>query len=206
MNARRFLLVLALAWGAWMAPAVAAEKTPPQEAARFIENLSAEALAILGAQGSSLDKREAELRALLSRSFDFRKIGKFVLGRAWRTATPDQRDEYQRLFQEFILRTYTRRLGGYSGQVFKVTKVEPMGKIDAVVVTEIGRPSGPPLVAGWRVRGGAGTYKILDVIVQGVSMLATQRSEFASVVRSQGVDGLIEVLRAQVTKFAARAS
>lgn len=206
MNARRFLLVLALAWGAWMAPAVAAEKTPPQEAARFIENLSAEALAILGAQGSSLDKREAELRALLSRSFDFRKIGKFVLGRAWRTATPDQRDEYQRLFQEFILRTYTRRLGGYSGQVFKITKAEPMGKIDAVVVTEIGRPSGPPLVAGWRVRGGAGTYKILDVIVQGVSMLATQRSEFASVVRSQGVDGLIEVLRAQVTKFAARAS
>ena len=81
-----------------------------------------------------------------------------------------------------------------------------MGKIDAVVVTEISRPSGPPLVAGWRVRGGAGTYKILDVIVEGVSMLATQRSEFASVVRSQGVDGLIEVLRVQVTKFAARAS
>ena len=105
-----------------------------------------------------------------------------------------------------MLRTYTRRLGGYSGQVFKITKAEPMGKIDALVVTEIGRPSGPPLVAGWRDRGGAGVYKILDVIVQGVSMLATQRSEFASVVRSQGLDGLIEVLRVQVTKFAARAS
>jgi phospholipid transport system substrate-binding protein len=50
------------------------------------------------------------------------------------------------------------------------------------------------------------TYKILDVIVEGISMLATQRSEFAAVVRSQGVDGLIEVLRVQVTKFVARAS
>ena len=93
MNARRSLMVLALAWVAWAAPAAGAEMTPPQEAAVFIEGLSGEALAILGAQGSSLERREAELRALLSRSFDFQKIGKFVLGRAWRTATPDQRDE-----------------------------------------------------------------------------------------------------------------
>lgn len=206
MIARRFLLVLLAGWVAWAVPAAAAEKTPPAEAAKFMENLSGEALAILGAPGSSLEKREANFRALLSRSFDFRKIGRFVLGKAWRTATPGQRDEYLSLFQEFILRTYTRRLGGYSGQVFKITKAEPMGKIDAVVVTEIGRPSGPPLKAGWRIRGKAGIYKILDVIVEGISMLATQRSEFASVVRSQGVDGLIEVLRAQVNKYAARAS
>lgn len=206
MNARRSLLVVIVAWVAWVPPAAGAGKTPLQEAAKFMESLSGEAMAILGARVSTLERREAELRALLSRSFDFQKIGRFVLGKAWRTATPDQRDEYQRLFKEFVLRTYTRRLGGYSGQIFKIVKVEPMGKIDAVVVTEIGRPSGPPLVAGWRIRGGAGAYKILDVIVQGVSMLATQRSEFASVVRSQGVDGLIEVLRVQVTKFAARAS
>ncbi len=206
MNPWRSLMVLIVACVVWAAPAAAAEKTPPEQAAKFMEGLSGEALAILGAQGSSLDKREADLRALLSRSFDFQKISRFVLGRAWRTATPEQRDEYQRLFQEFVLRTYSRRLGGYSGQVFKITKAEPMGKIDAVVVTEIGRPSGPPMKAGWRVRGGAGAYKILDVIVEGVSMLATQRSEFASVVRSQGVDGLIEVLRVQVNKFAARAS
>lgn len=206
MNARRSLMVVIVAWVAWAVPAAGAGKTPPQEAARFMASLSGEALAILGARGSTLERREAELRALLSRSFDFQKIGRFVLGKAWRTATPGQRDAYQHLFKEFVLRTYTRRLGGYSGQVFKIVKAEPMGKIDAVVVTEIGRPSGPPLVAGWRVRGGAGVYKILDVIVQGVSMLATQRSEFASVVRSQGVDGLIEVLRVRVTKFAARAS
>ena len=205
MLARRFVMALLVGWVGWAAPA-AAEKTPPQEAAKFMEGLSGEALAILGAQGSPLDKREADFRALLSRSFDFQKIGKFVLGKAWRTATPGQRDEYLRLFQDFILRTYTRRLGGYSGQVFKITKAKPMGKIDAVVVTEIGRPGASPLKAGWRVRGGAGSYKILDVIVEGVSMLATQRSEFAAVVRSQGVEGLIEVLRAQVTKFTARAS
>jgi phospholipid transport system substrate-binding protein len=154
MIARRFLLALFVGYVAWAVPA-AAEKTPPGEAAKFMEGLSGEAQAILGAQGSSLDKREADFRTLMSRSFDFQKIGRFVLGRAWRTATPEQRDEYLGLFQEFILRTYTRRLGGYSGQIFKITKAEPMGKIDAVVVTEIGRPSGPPLKAGWRVRGKA---------------------------------------------------
>mgnify|MGYP002016441583 FL=1 len=75
-----------------------------------------------------------------------------------------------------------------------------------MVFTKIGRPSGPPLKAAWRVRGSASGYKILDVIVEGVSMIATQRSEFAALVRRQGVMGLIDSLRMQVTKFAARSS
>ena len=82
-----------------------------------------------------------------------------------------------------------------------------MGKRDALVVTEISRPSGPPLVAGWRIRDiGDGKMQILDVIVEGTSMLVTQRNEFASVVKSKGVGGLIEMLRVQLTRFGASAA
>ena len=62
------------------------------------------------------------------------------------------------------------------------------------------------MVAGWRVRAYPDGHKILDVIVDGISMISTQRSEFASVMQKHGVDGLIETLRLQVTRFTAQAS
>ena len=208
MIARRWLMaVLVACLGGLSAPASAEpEKTSPEEAARFVTALGTETLAVLGARDASLGEREARVRELLGRSIDLPRIGRFALGKAWPKATPEQRQEYQRLFAEWVLRTYSRRLGGYSGQSFKIIKAGPLGKRDAVVFTEIGRPSGPPLKAAWRVRGGANGYKILDVIVEGVSMIATQRSEFASLVRRQGLEGLIDSLRMQVTKFAARSS
>ncbi len=184
----------------------AAEKTPPKQAAQFLNTLATETLAVLGNQQISLDAREAKVRELLRRNFDLEKIGRFVLGKAWRKSAPEQRAEYQRLFSEFVLRTYARRLGGYAGESFKIVKTGPLGKRDALVSTEIGRPAGPPLLAGWRIRGGPNGFKILDVIVAGISMIATQRSEFAALVSRQGVDGLIEALRVRVGKFPVKSS
>lgn len=203
---RRLLLVLALGVLPLIGGPSAAQGTKPEEAARFLDALGHEAIMVLGDQGASLEQREARVRALLSQNFDLKTIGRFVLGRAWRKASPGQQAEYQRLFEEYVLRTYTRRLGGYAGEKFRIVKTQPLGDKDALVTTEIGRPSGPPLLAGWRVRGGAGGHKILDVMVQGVSMAQTQRSEFSALVRRQGVDGLIEALRARVETFSARAS
>ncbi|MCH8834674.1 MAG: ABC transporter substrate-binding protein, partial [Proteobacteria bacterium] len=105
-----------------------------------------------------------------------------------------------------VLRTYARRLGGYAGETFKIIKAGPLGKRDALVSTEIGRSGGPPLMAGWRIRSGPNGLKILDVIVAGISMIATQRSEFRALVSRQGVDGLIEALRLRVGKFPVKAS
>lgn len=188
--------------------AVAAEDRPtaPEAAARFIDALGSQVLGVLGSSNADLERREAKVRDLLAANIDLARIGRFALGRAWPEATPEQRDEYLRLFSEWVVRTYARRLGGYAGETFKIIRAEPMGKQDAAVLTEIGRPSGPPLTATWRVRHADDGYKILDVIVEGVSMIATQRAEFASLVGRQGVDGLIESLRMQVSRFAARAS
>ncbi|MDH5747697.1 MAG: ABC transporter substrate-binding protein [Rhodospirillales bacterium] len=210
MTPRRWLIIAVIAcFTVASSPQTWAEevKTSPEEASNFLSTLGKEALATLSDQSGSLEEREARVRELLNKSFDFDKIGRFVLGRAWKQATTEQRTEYQKLFSEFVLRTYSQRLGGYSGQSFKVIKSVPLGKKDALVTTEIGRPGGaPPLLCGWRVRGNNGNYKILDVTVEGISMLATQRSEFAALVQRNGVDGLIETLRLQVSKFSAQSS
>jgi phospholipid transport system substrate-binding protein len=82
----------------------------------------------------------------------------------------------------------------------------PAGTKDVVVSTRILRPSGPPIDADWRVRTTGERYRIIDVMVEGVSMVITQRSEFAAVVQRHGLQGLIEVLRARTTKLPAVAA
>ena len=108
MIGRRSLLAITLACLAVL-PATgarAAEKTSPQQAAQFLEKMATETLAVLRDQGATLDQREAKVRHVMRENFDLAKIGRFVLGKAWRKATPEQRTEYQRLFSEFVLRTY----------------------------------------------------------------------------------------------------
>lgn len=181
-----------------------ASATSPEKAASFLTQIASSTVAVLQVKGTPLNVREAKIRALLQSNFDFYRIGRFVMGQGWRKASKAQQKEFLILFQENVLRIYSRRLGGYVGQSFKVTGAEALGKKDALVRTVITRPSGPPIKAGWRVRETPNGFKILDVMVAGLSMITTQRAEYGSVVKSQGVNGLIEGLRLRNTKFAAR--
>lgn len=170
-------------------------------AAAFIARLADQAIAILRSSSGNMDNREAEFRGLLSAGFDMPFIARFVLGKHWRKATPQQRADYQALFTEFILKSYSRRLGGYSGEAFAVAGARAAGKKDVMVKTRIVQPGGPPINADWRVRPLNGQYKIIDIMVEGVSMAVTQRSEFNAVVRKQGMQGLLQALRARTENF-----
>lgn len=207
-SAAALFLVLALALQAIAAggagPAAAA--TAPDQAAKFLKTLGEQAIVILRDADQPLAHREAKLRDLLRRGFDLQFIGRFTLGRYWRRVTEAQRNEYQSLFANYVLQSYSSRLGGYAGESFTVTTSRGAGKKDALVHTRIGRPSGPPLECDWRVRQRGGQLRIIDVMVEGVSMAVTQRSEFSSVIKSRGFDGLLSALRARTNKLSAVAS
>jgi phospholipid transport system substrate-binding protein len=188
-------------------PVFAAEKASPEVAKEFIQQLGNEAVQLLSNKQLPLAQREAKIRKLLRGNFDFKTIGQFVLGKSWRTASPEQRADYLSLFSEFVLRTYARRIGGYANDAFTITSATPLGRRDAIIVTAIAQPAGPAIRAGWRVRNNGGNdYKIIDVMVEKVSMAATQRSEYDAIVRQRGVDGLIEMLRAKVGSYSAQPS
>ncbi|MEQ9643124.1 MAG: ABC transporter substrate-binding protein [Alphaproteobacteria bacterium] len=176
------------------------------EAQAFITELANNAIGLLQRTDISLEQRETEFRKLLSHGFAMEFIGRFVLGRAWRTATPEQQQDYLAVFTEYVLKTYSRRLGGYSGEQFNVTGARAAGKKDVLVQTRIDRPSAAAIVADWRVRQFDGQYKIIDIAVEGVSMAVTQRSEFAAVVSRNGLDGLVQALRARTQRFPAASS
>ena len=177
--------------------------TSTEGASQFVKWLAEQAIATLRAPGMSLEQRETVFRNLLRQGFDLPFLGRFVLGRHWRTATPEQRNDFQQVFEEYILRTYSYRLGGYAGESFTVLSARAAGTKDVMVSTRIARPSGPPVKADWRVRVIADQYKIIDIMVAGVSMAVTQRSEFASVIKRNGLQGLLTALRARVDRFPA---
>lgn len=175
-------------------------------AADHITAMSAQAIAALQASGSTLNAREKALRPVLREGFDMSRIARFVAGRYWKRATPAQKKEYTQVFSEYVLATYARRLGGYAGEDLKVLAENPAGPKDVLVKTQIVSASGGPAIdAEWRVRTGvADSPKVIDVLVEGVSMAITQRQDFTAVIRRDGFDGLINVLRARAGRQGVR--
>ncbi len=175
-------------------------------AAQFIHTLGNQAIGALQAPNLTLAQREAQFRGLLAQGFDLRFIGRFVLGKHWREASPGEKNDYLALFSEYVLQTYSSRLGGYAGETLTVTGARQASEKDIVVQTQIDRPSAPPILAEWRVRVKDGQYRIIDVAVEGISMAVTQRAEFNAVVKRNGIPGLLALLRARATKISATAS
>ena len=193
MRLRPFLLALVLA-AAFSINAVAQQAQADTE--KFIASLGDRALQVLVVDSQSEAEREDAFRGLLSEGFDLRLISRYALGRYWRRATKEQRAEYAKLFEDFIVETYVARLSEYSGETLKVVGSRPDDQ-DTIVHSEIVRDGRPPIRVDWRVRNGDEQLKIIDVVVEGVSMLLTQRDEFASVIQRSGgnVEGLLERLR-----------
>lgn len=155
-------------------------------AQKFIGNMGDQAIGFLSNAGMSMTQKEGEFRKLLRSSFDMRTIGRFALGRYWNVATADQQREYQTLFEDMIVNVYSARFNDYKGQKFEARSFRREGDKDTLVTSYILPTSGQPVQVDWRVRYKDGAYKIVDVIVEGVSMAMTQRSDFASVIQSGG--------------------
>lgn len=168
----------------------------------FIQKLGDKAVSTIAATEKDEDERLRQFRGLLNENFDVPGIGRFVLGRYWRVATPEQRDEYLKLFEESIIRTYARRFSDYSGETVEVERARRDGDDFILVESRIQRPTGGPVAVTWRLLGEGESFKIVDVVVEGVSMSVTQRSDFASVIQSGGgnIEALLKVMRERLGK------
>ncbi len=202
MRALSLTLILALFLFGACLPANAKGADSP--AVAFVQKLGDKALTSLTAKGLPKAERARRVRALLEENFDIHTIGRFVLGTHYREATDAQRDEYFKLFENMIVETYTRRFQDYSGQAFKVTGAEPSGDQDTMVSSQIMQNDGPPVDVEWRVRNKGGQMKIVDVLVEKISMSVTQRDDFDGVIESGGgkVEALLDSLRKHQVKLA----
>ena len=170
-------------------------------AKKFIEMLTSDAISMLTVENISKTERADRFRRLMNKNFAIKGIAKFVLGRQWRKATDAEKKEYLQLFEDLLVATYADRFAKYSGEKLMVNKSEVRGKGDALVHTIMIRVDGAkPLKVAWRVRGKNGIYKIVDIMVEGISMVVTQKSEFASFIKQNGgsIGALLSELRKRI--------
>jgi len=165
----------------------------------FVQKMGDTALTNLTGKELAAKEREKRVRDLLNRNFDVDTIGKFAMGRHWRTATGAEQKEFLSLFENMIVKTYTQRFGEYSGQQFKVgnSKKAHANSNDYIVTSQVIQKDGPPVNVEWRVRSIGGQLKVIDVIIENVSMGVTQRSDFDAVIQRGGgkVSALIDSLK-----------
>ena len=178
-----------------VSPAIVASATD------FVEKLSQTVIDALKDGVLTGEKGEQWFRQFIQTNFETDTIARFSIGRYWRVATPEQQKEYLSLFQEMIVKVYTRRFRDYSGETIKVVNAQSAGDND-IFVTTLFQPVGkPPVNTQWRVRVQRdGSFKIVDLVVENISMAVTQRAEFASIIEQYGgqVEPLLASLRQRI--------
>ena len=188
------LFAVALAFVA--PPAGAADANPAASA--FMQSLASRAIKEVTDTTVPLSVREARFRVLLDEHFDMDAIAKFTLGRYWRTATEEQRAQFRKLFEDFIVQSYSPRFAEYHGQGVVVTGSTTDDRGIIVVHAKIAMSSSDDAHVDWHLRPAGSSFAIVDIVVEGVSLAVTQRSEFASVIQNRGgVAGLLDALRAK---------
>lgn len=185
-----------------VAAADSAKANFPEGADAFIRQVGDRAIETLTKPGMNRAEMEDRFREIFRDSFNVPAIGRFVLGKYWRVATPEERREFLLLFEEFVVRTYAKRFKDYTGETLQVDGIQPESDTQAIVNSAIVRPNAPPIRVEWRVgvpQNEEG-FKIYDVTIEGVSMAVTQRAEFAAVIERSGgrIGGLITALREKI--------
>ena len=127
---------------------------------------------------------------------DFEEATRLAVGRAWKEATPEQKKKLVQEFRNMLVRTYSNAISAYEGQQMKVMPVRmKAGETDVTVHNQFVRPGAPkPVLVDYQMRKTDKGWKIYDIVVEGVSLVLTYRSEFDAIAKQDGIDGLIKRL------------
>lgn len=135
------------------------------------------------------------VREVVFPRIDRERTAQWVLGANWRTATPAQREQFVNEFSDLLLRTYGTALRQYDSETLNYLPVQAPAGADRVTVrTEIIRPDGPKVSVDYQLTNRSGEWKVYDVIIENVSMVVTYRSEYAAIIKRDGMDGLLKQL------------
>lgn len=160
------------------------------DARKFIESLTDEAITMLTVKDITREERAQRFRTLMNKNFSINGIAKFVLGRHLRKASETEKTDYLKLYEDLMVATYADRFAKYSGERLLVKNAEVRGEKDVIVYTTMVKAGNgaKPLKVDWRVRSKGKTFTIIDVMVEGISMIMTQKFEFSSFIKSSGGD------------------
>jgi phospholipid transport system substrate-binding protein len=191
-------LVVSLAPSRFLTPAWADD---PMSVVKTTVN---QALEVLQDKSAPLAQRQDKLRQIVAQTFDFTEMAKSALGYHWKDISPAQQQEFTNAFIAFIEDSYLSKINDYRGQQVNFLRVSNEGGAQyAQVATDIIQPKGDAIHVNYRLVQECGTWKIYDVTVDAISIIANYRNQFNRVMNSKGYDTLIADLKAKQAALAA---
>lgn len=199
---RRFSLAAA-ALAAFIAAGAPARADAIGEGRALIQSMGDTVIAILANKGLPKPQREERFRQIYRANFDHPVIAAYVMGPPWKNASPAEREEFLRLFENYVAKVYAAQLSAYSGEKLEVTRAEPDGDGVTVESRIVDPKTGRTVDIKWRLRPAGGRLKVRDVLIENLSMSQTQRREFAAVVQQRGgtAAGLIAAMRDKIAEL-----
>lgn len=202
MISRRTLLsALAGLAFSFAASSLAAAEADPKA---FVSQLASTAMETMTAKGIPDAERHKRFRTLFTSDVDMHELGKLVLGRHWRTASPEQQVEFLKEFEDVVVLTWATRFKDYGGDLrHVVTGSSSDGERGITVESKVERDKQQPIALQWKLRQSESGFKVVDLVVEGASMMVTYRSEYASVIQANGgkIDGLLSALRTKIAEL-----
>jgi phospholipid transport system substrate-binding protein len=193
----RILLLMMLAVAAAVF-SVTASATPAQPADAVISSITEQVLAQSDALGPAADpaKLKAFVESTVMPQVDFRGMTARAVGPRWRSASDEQKTRLMAGFESLLIKTYAGALGQAAGATYKVKQTIALDATTAEVRSEVKARGGrEPIALSYRLVQQDDTWKIVDVSVLGVWLVATYQTQFAQIVeRSGGIDGLVHAL------------
>ncbi len=162
---------------------------------QFVSSVGDKVIEVLKAHPNDKEARAKALNAVFKDAFDVPAMARFAAGVYWRRTEPAERQKYVKLFADYVANLYAEKFARYEGQKFTVTGQQPAGQETTAVKADIVSDQKKTPVE-FRVRKVGNQYRISDVYVAGVSMLITKRDEFNTVLAREGMQGLMQRLKA----------
>ncbi len=195
---RRAVLVSMAAAGVVAAMGLPARAAATDDAQALVTQLSADLTRIVNS-GKGEPAVYGDFEKLLAKYGDMPAVAASVLGPPWRTASAAQKQAFVAAFQAYLARKYGKQFRDWKNATISVTGAKDGGKAGVLVNSKVNRPGQDAVAVDWQISARSGAPKVVNLIIEGVSMLANERVEIAAVLESQkgSLDGLIGALKAQ---------
>jgi phospholipid transport system substrate-binding protein len=167
---------------------------------KFVEEIGNKVITI-AAEKTSDAARRAKIVKVIDDVIDAEWIGRFVLGKNYKSSTELQRQRFTNLYRDFMINTYGPKFKDYNGRKFTVNEVIEQGGFYIAKAEFLPRDSNTPISVDFRVKERNGKLVILDFIAEGISLIETQRSEFNSAISQKGTDKFLDELTERVEKL-----
>ena len=173
------------------------------KAEEFVKNTTQEGIVEIINSNASQAERDARFEKLFNSALDLKFIGQFVLGRNWRTASAEQREKFIDVYRKLNVKTWSKRFDEFKGKEFIFKGTSPSSSANQIFVNSIvPMEEAQPASVVWRVKESDGKFKIVDIIIENVSLAITARNEYTAFIKKSpdGLNGLIADLEKKISQ------